>query len=230
MILNAMQISKKYFRSSKSKNTFEAVYPTDLALEKGKITEITGRSGCGKSTLLYMMAGLLKPSSGSVFLYDGDEKSSVNLYELNDEKLSKLRNEKTGIIPQGQTSLFSLSAIDNITAPAMLYGDSENFKERAKSLMEKLGILDLQNSRMNELSGGELRRISVARSLILNPSIIFADEPTDDLDNENTSAVLKMLREYADNGAAILLVTHEPEAEKYADVVYKMDAGKITRV
>ena len=112
----------------------------------------------------------------------------------------------------------------------MLYGDSEKFKDRAKSLMEKLGILDLQNSRMNELSGGELRRISVARSLILSPSIIFADEPTDDLDNENTSIVLKILREYADNGAAVLLVTHEPEAEKYADVIYKMDAGKITRL
>ena len=222
MILKAENISKKYYRPTKNASHFEAVKPLDFILEEGKVTEITGRSGSGKSTLLYMLAGLLKPDSGKVLL-DGQD-----LYSLTDDQLSLLRNQKFGVIPQGQTGLFALTVLENVLAPLAIYGDTKNYEEKAKKLLSMGGIENLADSKMSELSGGEMRRMAIARALILDPDIIFADEPTGDLDDENTEKVLSALEAYAHQGGkAVFIVTHENGALKYADRLLRMDRGQV---
>lgn len=221
--LEAKDLTKRYERRGrKGTQTFDAVSEASLVLQSGELLVMKGRSGSGKSTLLNMMAGLLSPSEGNVILDGGD------LYALGDEELSRLRNRKIGVIPQGQTALHSLSVIENVALPLLMYHpDSDNAESRALELLDSVGIADLAHSYPSELSGGEMRRMAIARSLICKPEIVMADEPTSDLDDENTDAVLRMLRRIADDGAAVLLVTHEQNAEKYADRVLFMTAGKL---
>ena len=221
MKLRAEGVSRQFFRTTKLSNVFYAVKETNFSLEPGKLLEITGRSGSGKSTLLNILAGLLEPTTGTVWLDDTD------LYQLSDRERSRLRNQAIGVIPQGQTGLHSLTVLENIKLPCLLYGE-EAPEDRALELMEQVGILALKNAYPNELSGGEMRRLAIARALIRSPGIILADEPTGDLDDENTAAVLSLLRKAADDGAAVLLVTHEREAAAYADQVYRMNDGILT--
>ncbi len=218
MKLNAENISRQFFRTTKQSNVIWAVRETTLALEAGQLVAVMGRSGSGKSTLLNMMAGLLAPTGGKVWL-DG-----TDLYALDDRERSRLRNQSFGIIPQGHTGLSSLTVLENIKLPFLLYGE-EAPGDRILALMEEVGIASLQGAYPNELSGGELRRLAIARALIRDPGIILADEPTGDLDDENTKTVLTLLRRAADRGAAVLLVTHEEEALPYADQVYRMNDG-----
>ena len=218
MELRAEGVSRRYFRESRGSNVFYAVKETNLVLAAGTLTEITGRSGSGKSTLLHMLAGLLAPTAGRVLLDDAD------IYALDDEARSRLRNEKLGVVPQGHTGLRSLTVLENVTLPCMMYGEAVP-DDKALALLERVGIAHLKNAYPNELSGGEMRRMSIARALIKNPPVLLADEPTGDLDDENTHAVLRLLRQSADEGAAVLLVTHEREAERYADSVYRMNDG-----
>jgi len=221
MKLIAREIKKDFPRASKSSNYFTAVQPLDFELESGKMIEITGRSGSGKSTLLNILAGMLTPTSGKVLLDDTD------IYALDEKSLSRLRNEKIGLIPQGHTALLSLTVLENVILPAILYNKEAPPEDRAKKLLEQVGISNLANAKPNELSGGELRRMAIARAMLLHPGILLADEPTAGLDNENTLAVLSLLRKAADDGAAVLLVTHENEAAQFADRVYTMDGGKL---
>lgn len=224
--LEARGVCKRFFRKGReSACYFDAVSPTDLKLSPGELVVLKGRSGSGKSTLLNMMAGLLDPSEGHVLL-DGQD-----LNALDDASLSRLRNRRIGVIPQGQTALHSLSVVQNVMMPYLLYGgeaggeaDCEN---RALELLDDLGIRQLADSYPPELSGGELRRVCVARSLICEPDVLLADEPTGNLDDESAQAVLKMLRGIADGGAAVFVVTHEQAAEGHADRVLEMDAGVV---
>ncbi|MDO5475840.1 MAG: ABC transporter ATP-binding protein [Eubacteriales bacterium] len=232
MELKATGITRQYQRQGRGTNIFTAVKETDLVLETGKLVEIEGRSGSGKSTLLNMMAGILAPTAGRVEL-DGQ-----NLYDLPDPELSRIRNRQIGMIPQGQTGLRALTVLENVLLPAMLYPESagqkeqgarkEELKARAQELLEQVGIAHLQGAYPDELSGGELRRLAIARALIMDPGIVLADEPTADLDDENTRAVLSLLRGCADEGRAVLLVTHEREAAEYADEVYRMNDGRLS--
>ncbi|MBR6400666.1 MAG: ABC transporter ATP-binding protein [Firmicutes bacterium] len=222
MILKAEGISKRYFRNTNTANYFYAVKKTDLPLFRGELTAITGRSGSGKSTLLNMLGGLLSPTEGRV-LYDGRD-----IYALPDKELSKLRNAFVGIVPQGQSALSALTVLENVMLPYYMYKKDGDIKDRAGELLERVGILSLANAYPNELSGGENRRLAIARALIHDPDIILADEPTGDLDDENTKTVLELLRAAADDKKAVLLVTHENDALSYADRVYRMNGGELT--
>ena len=152
------------------------------------MVEITGRSGSGKSTLLNMLAGMLTPTSGKVFLDDTD------LYALDEKSLARLRNEKIGLIPQGHTALLSLTVLENVLLPAILYNRQNPPVDRAKALLVDVGLEALMTAKPNELSGGELRRMAIARAMLMRPSILLADEPTAGLDNENTLAVPESCR------------------------------------
>ena len=218
MKLRAEQVSRQFFRTTKQSNVFLAVKETSLTLEPGQLVAVTGRSGSGKSTLLNMMAGLLEPTSGRVWLDETD------LYALDDRERSRLRNRSFGIIPQGQTGLSSLTVLENVKLPFLLYCE-EAPEDRALALLEEVGISRLANACPNELSGGEMRRLAIARALIREPGILLADEPTGDLDDENTKTVLTLLRQAADRGASVLLVPHEGEALPYADRIYRMNDG-----
>lgn len=224
MILQAEAVTKKYFRNSAGKNYFYAVNETNFTLKEGAVTEIIGRSGSGKTTFLNILAGLLEVSSGKVLL-DG-----IDMYSLSDKKLSALRNKSIGIIPQGHTALDSLTVFENVGLPHILYSNDDKADEYADELLDFVGIKNLRDVYPSELSGGELRRLAVARAMIQKPSIILADEPTGDLDDENTDIVLRLLRKAADDGKSVLLVTHESEAEKYADFVYRMNSGNLEKV
>jgi putative ABC transport system ATP-binding protein len=184
------------------------------------VTAVIGRSGSGKSTLLNLLAGLLTPTSGDVTL-DGEA-----LYGGPDLELSQLRNRKIGIIPQGQAALQSLTVRQNILLPLGLFPDAPA-PDPSAELMELVGIPHLADARPATLSGGELRRMAIARAMIRRPEVILADEPTSDLDEENTSAVTALMRQAADQGAAVLLVTHELDTLQIADTVYRMDHGAL---
>ena len=127
-------------------------------------------------------------------------------------------------------SLAALTVRENILLPALLAGKAEKFAPRADELMEHLGIRKLASVAPSELSGGELRRVTIARALVMQPRILLADEPTGDLDEENTQSVLRLLRETAHAGTAVLLVTHESEARNYADTCYTMTVGKLEKI
>ncbi len=223
MVLRAEGVSRRFLRQSGQSNFFYALKPTDLTLPPASLTEITGRSGSGKSTLLNILAGLLTPTEGRVLLDDTD------LYALEDGPRSRLRNRAVGVIPQGQTGLHSLTVLENVLLPCLLYGERDAAtEERGRALLEQVGIAHLAEARPGELSGGELRRLSIARALIREPGVLLADEPTGDLDDENTKTVLQLLRRAADGGMAVLLVTHEKEAAAYADRLYRMNDGVLT--
>lgn len=234
MELRAEGISRRFLRKSGSSNIFMALEETDFLLPEGQLTEVTGRSGSGKSTLLNILGGLLAPTAGKVYL------GAEDMYALSDASRSVLRNRHIGIIPQGQTALYSLTVLENVLLPRRMYpkpNGPENAVEvlspaeeetRARTLLEKVGISHLAEVWPNELSGGEMRRLAIARALMMQPEIILADEPTGDLDDENTGAVLQLLRDCADAGAAVLLVTHETEAREYADKVWTMRQGRLS--
>lgn len=223
MSVTAKKITKKFFRKTSSANFFYALKETNLKLEKGKFTVITGRSGSGKTTLLNILAGLLSPSEGEV-LIDGK-----SIYSLSDKELSKLRNERIGFIPQDSAAIFSLNVLENVLLPIMMYRKvTEEDREYARDLLRIFDIDSLCDAMPSELSGGELRRMSIARALVNKPESVFADEPTGDLDDENTLEVLKYLKSVAESGISVLMVTHENEALSFADRSYRMSGGVLT--
>lgn len=223
MELRAEKISQDFLRYSAKDGYFIAVQETDFHLAAGTLTVVTGRSGSGKSTLLHILGGLMRPVTGRV-LVDG-----VDLYAMGEDARTRLRSRRIGIVPQRLMSLAALSVRENILLPALLAGTQEQAAARAGALMERLGIRKLGAVAPSELSGGELRRVTIARALVMQPGILLADEPTGDLDEENTRSVLSLLRETADAGTAVLLVTHEREAAEYADTCYTMTEGTLTR-
>ncbi len=220
MELAAHGLARRFRRKTGDAGFFEAVHPFDLTLRSGEMTILTGRSGSGKTTLMTMLAGLLLPSDGTAAL-DGKD-----LYSLSDTELSNLRARYFAVIPQGASAVNSLTVMENILFPAALAGKAPPVRQ-AEDLMERLGILKLRNARPGELSGGELRRMSIVRAVAAGPDFIFADEPTADLDDGNTALALCILKEAALRGAAVFVVTHEREAAAYADVLLRMDAGKL---
>ncbi|MBQ8137316.1 MAG: ABC transporter ATP-binding protein [Clostridia bacterium] len=218
MELKASGVRKEFQRAGGRR--FAAVETLDFMLAPNMLTEITGRSGSGKSTLLSMLAGLLPPTEGKVTL-DG-----TDLYALSDGELSKLRNRRIALIPQEHAALSSLTVLENVLLPSVLYRQAPD-EDRALELLEKLSIRSLWDEMPSALSGGELRRMAIARALYQETPVLLADEPTGDLDEENTRIVLSVLRGAADAGKAVLLVTHEALAQDYADKVYRMEGGKL---
>lgn len=220
MLFAAENLSKRYLRKSAQSNFFYAVQELSLSLGEGSFTALTGRSGSGKTTLLCMLSGLLKPDEGSVTL-DGKD-----LYALCDRELSLFRNRAIAFIPQKANLVPSLNVLENILLPASLYKGAADAK-RAQELMEALDIAPLQSARPFELSGGETRRVAIARALLAKPAILLADEPTGDLDDENTKMVLTLLAQAAGDGAAVLMVTHDPLASAAAQRRLVMNAGRL---
>lgn len=221
MKLKADNISKTFFRSIANSNYFYAVSPVSLEISPGTVTVLTGRSGSGKTTLLNMLAGILEPSEGKVWLDDTD------LYSLKDTELSRLRNGRIGVVPQARSAVDTLTVKENILLPLKLYNRPVP-EEETSYWMETFEIDHLANAMPGELSGGELRRMAIIRSVIQNPDILFADEPTGDLDSENTEKVLSALQTLAhQKGKAVFIVTHENDALDYADRLLAMEKGQV---
>ena len=186
---------------------------------KGKVTHVSGRSGSGKTTLINVLAGLLKPTDGKVLYVDTD------IYSFSDEKLSEFRSKNIACIPQGQSALSNLTVIQNLLLSQSLFGNSD--EQAAKGILERVGLSSFENAYPDELSGGELRRLAAARALLSPGQVIFADEPTNDLDSENAALILELLKEAAADGRAVVIVSHESDTTAIADIYYKMESGKI---
>ncbi len=221
MIIEATGLTKEFARARGGKRLFTAVHPLDIGLEERQLTLVSGHSGSGKSTLANMLAGILTPTAGHVRL-DG-----MDLYSLRDEELSRLRNERIGLVPQGHTALRALTVLDNVLLPSILYTKDEAPADRARELLAAVGLGDLADAAPTELSGGELRRMAIARALLMDPAVVVADEPTAGLDSANATAVLTLLRDAADRGTAVLVVSHEAEAQRFADRSYVMEDGHL---
>lgn len=200
-----------------------ALKNVNLTVSEGEFISIIGRSGSGKSTFLNILAGLLEASSGSI-LYDGRD-----MAELTDKGLSYLRNFKIGYIMQGKSLISGLTVLENVLLPFYLFKRDGNATLKARKLLGQMGIEHLESAYPSKLSGGELRRVAIARALINSPEIILADEPTSDLDIDNTREIMKLLRKIADGGTTVIMVTHELDTLKYGNDVYLMEEGRLQK-
>ncbi|MDR0877985.1 MAG: ABC transporter ATP-binding protein [Treponema sp.] len=223
MLLEVKDLTKEYKRNNLF---FQAVRHANLNVDAGDFVSIIGRSGSGKSTLLNMITGLLNPSSGNVNI------AGKSIQGLSDLDLSHLRNSQIGYVPQGMSLLANLSVLENISLPAFLFKNNNNkhtngdeIAERSLALLDQTGTSHLAASYPKQLSGGELRRVSIARALINKPALLIADEPTGDLDAETTAGIMDLFRGIARKGTAVLIVTHELDTLDYGNRVYRMDAG-----
>lgn len=221
IILSAKNIHKSFIKSNNEK--LDVLKDVSLDIVKSKISMIVGASGAGKSTLLHIISGLDSADSGSV------EIASTNIFSLNDDKLSKFRNKHIGFVFQFNHLLPEFDAQENVAIPLMIAGESlSKAKSKAAELLELVGLKERLTHRPSELSGGEAQRVAVARALANNPDIIFADEPTGNLDSVNSEMLHKLIFDLRDKfSATFLIVTHNPELIKLGDVVFEMKDGKI---
>lgn len=190
-------------------------------IDAGRFTAIMGPSGSGKSTLMHILAGLDSPTSGEVYLGD------VELGSLNDRQLTLLRRERVGFVFQSFNLVPTLNALENVTLPATLAGD-RNHREWLDRVIDTVGIRDRLSHRPSELSGGQQQRVAIARALASRPHVVFADEPTGNVDSRAGAEVLGFMRGAVDDlGQTIVMVTHDPVAASHADSVTFLADGRI---
>jgi ABC-type lipoprotein export system ATPase subunit len=219
MLLEIQQLCKQYQRGEE---IFPAVANVELSMDRGDFVSITGRSGSGKSTLLNMVAGLLTPTSGSIRL------EGTDIHTLKDWQISEIRNSRLGYIPQGAGVLYNLTVLDNVRLPHYLARRQGDASGRASFLLDEVGILPLADMLPSRLSGGELRRVLIARALMNDPDLVIADEPTSDLDIETSREIMELFSRINTNGTTILMVTHELDALEFGNRVLTMAAGQLS--
>ncbi|HEY9776080.1 MAG TPA: ABC transporter ATP-binding protein [Planktothrix sp.] len=201
-----------------------ALTTIDLSIREGEFLAIMGPSGCGKSTLLNIMGGIDKPTTGEVLL-DGD-----NILLLNDEKLTTVRRRKIGYIFQFFNLLSTLTVAENVSLPLELDGKGAGELARAvANMLSNVHMSERARFYPAQLSGGEMQRVAIARALVHAPNLILADEPTGNLDTENGTAILELLRKInKEQGRTVVMATHSSEAASYADRLVTMRDGCIT--
>lgn len=207
----------------KSFGTIDVLRGVSLEVKQGQILGIVGKSGAGKTTLLQIMGTLLTPDKGSVII-DG-----IDVFTLNSDKLAEFRNKHIGFIFQFHQLLSEFTAIENVMMPALIAGeDYKKSKERALTLLADLGLTQRSEHKPQQLSGGEKQRVAAARAMMMQPSVILADEPSGSLDSQNKDDLHRLLLEMKNKyGQTIVLVTHDKETAKIADQVVEMKDGKI---
>jgi len=197
-----------------------ALRGVDLAVRQGEFLAITGPSGSGKSTLLHLLGGLDRPDEGQVRVEDR------LLSSLSDEALAIVRRRRLGFVLQFFNLLPTLSAEENVAFPLHLDGDFDAL-DKARSTLEAVGLGHRQKHRPAEMSGGEQQRVALARSLVTQPAAVLADEPTGNLDSLTGEDILRLLRETADRGQTIIMVTHDLRSASYADRVVRLADGRV---
>lgn len=221
ILITANNLVKSYQNNKKLK--LEVLRSVSLEIIRNKISVIIGASGAGKSTLLHLLAGLDRPDTGNVN-YNGQ-----NIFELSDDKLAHFRNKNVGLVFQFHHLLPEFTALENISIPQMIGGKTLNAaSKKAKELLETVGLSERTDHKPAELSGGEQQRVAVARALANDPEIIFADEPTGNLDSANSESIHKLIVELRDKyKKTFVIVTHNEGLVKLADKVFEMKDGKL---
>ena len=219
-IIKTENLSKSFKRGS---NTLFAVKNVNFTLEEGDFVNIIGRSGSGKSTFLNLLSGLLKPTEGKIFAKGKD------LSDFSDREISKYRNEVIGFVPQSLGTLPNLNVLENVSLPYYLFKRDDSAYEKAAMLLDEMGILHLKDDFPKNLSGGELKRMLIARSMINSPELLILDEPTSDLDKNTTMEIMDLLKKINSKGTALIIVTHELDILKYGNTLCQMEDGSLIK-
>jgi putative ABC transport system ATP-binding protein len=214
---------KNLFKIFKSgDDEIRAVDDVSFDIPEGQFVAITGRSGSGKSTLLYQLGLLDRPTKGTIIIDD------IDITALSDNEQTSLRLHTLGYIFQDYAILPTLTALENVMVPLLMQGDSEQVaQKKAAAALKRIGMGDRMNNLPGELSGGQQQRVSIARAIGHNPKIVFADEPTANLDSETSRTVLDAFIELNKEGQTIIMVTHEPEYAALADRIITLGDGKL---
>lgn len=219
-IIKTENLSKSFKRGS---NTIFAVKNVNFTLEEGDFVNIIGRSGSGKSTFLNLLSGLLKPTEGKIFAKGKD------MSDFSDREISKYRNEVIGFVPQSLGTLPNLNVLENVSLPYYLFKRDDSAYEKAAMLLDEMGILHLKDDFPKNLSGGELKRVLIARSMINTPELLILDEPTSDLDKNTTMEIMDLLKKINSKGTALIIVTHELDILKYGNTLCQMEDGSLIK-
>lgn len=205
-----IQIEKMNKIYKNGKMELQALFDVDFKVDKGEFVSIMGTSGSGKTTFLSIL-GCLDQATEGTYILDG-----VNVSQMHDKDFSKLRNEKIGFVFQAFNLLPKFTILENVEIPLMYGGvKPKERRERAKEALEKVGLGHRLKHKPNEISGGQKQRVAIARALVNHPAILFADEPTGNLDSKSSIEIMKIFQQLNDEGATIVMVTHEPEIAAY---------------
>jgi putative ABC transport system ATP-binding protein len=214
---------KKYFYEGEVET--KVLKGIDLEVNEGEFVAIMGRSGAGKSTFLYQVSLLDEPTSGEIII------DSVDTHNFTEEQKVDFRLRELGYVFQDYALLPDLTALENVALPLLMQGKSKQFAyEKAKEALIKMGLEKRINALPPNLSGGEQQRVSVSRAIVHKPKILFADEPTANLDNESSRRVMKIFQDLHEQGQTIVMVTHEEEYGRMAQRIIRLDDGLITNI
>jgi len=197
----------------------EALKGINLTIKKGEMVALMGPSGSGKSTLLHILGGIDLPTEGKVYIEGKD------IFSLGEKKLAKFRNEKIGFVFQFHYLLPEFTALENVMIPLQIYNKGDA-KQKATKILARLGLKDRLNHKPSQMSGGEQQRVAIARAIVNQPSVVLADEPTGNLDSENTVVVMELLRELNEkNNVSMVIATHDREVAEYCDRIIFLRDG-----
>ena len=220
MKIEAKNLVKEYMGGDESLRALDDI---NFSITSGEFVSITGRSGSGKTTLMNIIAGLTIPTLGNVFL-DGQD-----IFALSDTELSLYRNATIGCLPQVSSVLPSLTVLDNVRLPFHLASRNGDSAKEAYGLLQMVGIETLAERKPKRLSGGQLKRVAIARAMINKPKFLLVDEPTGDLDVQTTKEIMQIFRKVANEGTAVLMITHDLETTEYADKHFDMSNGILSQ-
>ena len=219
-VVSARDLTRRY---GEGETAVDALRGVSLDVPKGQLTAVMGPSGSGKSTLMHILAGLDKPTSGEVTI------AGTNISKLNDSDLTKLRRQHIGFIFQFFNLLPMLTAEENVLLPLSIAGEKPE-KKWVEQLLSQIGLTDRRTHRPAELSGGQQQRVAIGRALVSKPTIVFADEPTGNLDSTTSAEILELMRDSVDGyGQTTVMVTHDARAAAIADRILFLADGKIVR-
>jgi putative ABC transport system ATP-binding protein len=220
-MIETKELTKIYRSGSRE---VQAAIDVQMSLEDGDFALIIGRSGSGKSTLLGMLGAVTRPTRGKVML-DGED-----LWEKDDRSQASIRARKIGFVFQFAGLLPTLTAMENAKLPSMFSRDKNGAVKRAEKYFKLFGIDDKRSSFPSQLSGGEAKRVSIVRALVNDPVLVLADEPTGDLDIDTEKDIMSIFQQINEDGKTIVMVTHNPDLSSYANKVFKMDRGRLSKV
>ena len=221
-MIRLKDVTKEY---GKAVSSVLALDDVSIDIMQGKFTVIIGQSGCGKSTFMNLVGAIDNVTKGTIIIDDKD------ITKMSRDHLAEYRNKHIGFIFQAFHLEPAYTVMDNVCLPLMISNVRKAVREvRGMEVLEMLGLQDKARVKSNNLSGGQKQRVAIARALVHNPDIILADEPTGNLDSKNGLEVIKILKDIANNGKTVIMVTHNPEHAQYGDVIITIKDGKIDSV
>jgi putative ABC transport system ATP-binding protein len=220
-MISVKNLTKTYVNGKLETHVLKGI---DLEIKKGEFAAIMGKSGAGKSTLMYQISLLDEPTTGEIIV-DGEE-----VLKLSNKERTRFRLERLGYVFQDYALVPELTALENVLIPLMMKGQSDKeAKDKALKALTEVGLAHRANNRPAQLSGGEQQRVSIARAIAEDPKILFADEPTANLDSASGKHIIEVLRDLNAKGQTIVMVTHEKEYTLYCDRIIHLEDGRITR-